>query len=451
MLQRVPCREWLSAPPDAPLFFKGGRPVRASELSALVAGRFAAVKAADFERIVIRAADALDFTASLLAVLHAGRCAVLPGSHRLSTRAVRREAEAVLGGDEPLEGLPLLKAEKETSRTGSVPPSLPPIPASARILLFTSGSTGEPKAVVKTPEMMDREAEMTAGLFGGKLLGCVAAGSVDPLHMFGLSFLVWLPLSLRIPVRAERIQVPEDLAAAGEAGRPLALITTPTFLKYLDSALEPPAIRFALTAGGALSRETAQRFREWAGIWPAEIYGSTENGVVASRIASDPPGEALLVPPLSFDRAGGEGAILSPIVSGGRAKLDDRIEVTGERSFRLLGRKDRIVKVAEHRVSLAEVERALAALGWPGVALLLDKDGRESVGFVIDAERTALACSPGPAALRSLKAELRRRLPAFAVPRYFRGPCRLPRNSQGKIDLVLLKELFDDRRKEAAP
>lgn len=450
MLQRVPCREWLLTPSDAPLFFKGGRAVSSSELRALVASRFAAVQASGFERIAIRATDALDFTASLLAVLYAGRCAVLPGSHRLSTPAVSRETEAVFGADDSPGGLPLLKEEKETFRSSServLPPAFPP---SARILLFTSGSTGEPKAVVKTPETMDREAEMTAALFGEKLPGCVAAGSVDPLHMFGLSFLVWLPLSLRIPVRAERIQVPEDLAAASETGRPLALITTPTFLKYLDTSLDSPAIRFTLTAGGALSRETAERFHGWAGLWPDEIYGSTENGVVASRCASAPPGEAVLVPPVSFDPAGGGGAILSPIVPGGRAQLDDRIEVMGEGIFRLLGRKDRIVKVAEHRVSLAEVESALAALGLPGVALLLEKGGRESVGFVIDAERMGEGRLPGAAALRSLKAVLRRRLPVFAVPRYFRGPCRLPRNSQGKIDLVLLKELFDDRRKEAA-
>ena len=72
---------------------------------------------------------------------------------------------------------------------------LPPISPDAELLLFTSGTTGKPKPVRKIVRLLDREAEMVSEIFPD-LRRLAVASSVDPLHLYGLTFTVWVPMAL---------------------------------------------------------------------------------------------------------------------------------------------------------------------------------------------------------------------------------------------------------------
>ena len=114
--------------------------------------------------------------------------------------------------------------------------------------------------------------------------------------------------------------------------------------------------------------------------------------------------------------------------------------------FRLLGRMDRMVKIAEQRVSLPEMEAKMAAL--PGVkeAALAALDGRRGpfLGAVVALDTKAIDVGAGK---KALALELRRRLlpifPAGTVPRRYRFVSELPRNAQGKVLTARISEILE--------
>ena len=426
-----PCREWLTEPADRTVLRGPGGDVSLRVLARRVSAACGVVSASGAARVAIDARDAGEFLVALLAVLHAGRTPVLRGSHRLDSPALTGAFDAVASFGDPASPVPVMRLSPgaESGR------ALPGIPADAELILFTSGSTGIPKAVRKPVSAMDAEARMTAEVFGARVRGLEVAATVDPMHMFGLTFAVWLPMASGLALRIPRIEVPESLA---NLSAPSALITTPSFLRYLELAPESvPPLRFVLTAGGALPWETAQKLHRWAGVWPDEIYGSTETGVVGTRHLDREGEQARLFPGISFGPRASEGEIITPLCEPPRFMLDDRLELTGPGTFRVLGRKDRVVKIAEHRVSLTGIERAVReCCGLSGAALPVTRSSRVVVGFVFEA--------PALPDVRALRRALRSRLPAHAVPRLWRFTPAFPADSQGKRDTMRLLELFDE-------
>ena len=56
-----------------------------------------------------------------------------------------------------------------------------------------------------------------------------------------------------------------------------------TFLKRIDLNLMPPPIAKLLSAGGLLPWKDVEQTHAWLNLWPDEIYGSTETGILAQR------------------------------------------------------------------------------------------------------------------------------------------------------------------------
>ncbi len=106
-----------------------------------------------------------------------------------------------------------------------------------------------------------------------------------------------------------------------------------------------------------------------------------------------------------------------------------RLRPDGELEF--LGRQDEQVKIRGHRVELGEVEALLAALPAVGqvavVAHELPEGDRELVAYVVPAGPIA----PDPAALRRAAAAV---LPAYMLPAAFVTLAEFPKTSSGKID-----------------
>ena len=104
------------------------------------------------------------------------------------------------------------------------------------------------------------------------------------------------------------------------------------------------------------------------------------------------------------------------------------------------GRVDDQVKIRGNRVTLGEVEAALAALdGVRAAAAVADTTGEhpELRGFIV--------ADPGCPDLDTLTAKLRDRVPAYAVPSTITRIDQLPVTANGKLDRRALVRLYHDR------
>ncbi len=271
-------------------------------------------------------------------------------------------------------------------------------PASTAYVLYTSGSTGQPKGVV----VEHRQA--------ANLLHAIAdAWQVGPADLvlqlsaftFDVSVLdTFLPLIAGARVvlaSAETLHTPRRLTALMRDRAITVVSTTPAVLELLRRR-DFPALRMLMCGGEDFSAELAIRWRR-PGLSLFNAYGPTEATVLATyaRLTAGTP----LPPPIGRPRAnylayvldehlspvpvgvigelhlGGAGLargylnrpglsasrfIASPFVPGGR------LYRTGDLCFRrpdgdlvFAGRTDHQVKIRGLRIELGEVEAALAA------------------------------------------------------------------------------------------
>ena len=126
----------------------------------------------------------------------------------------------------------------------------------------------------------------------------------------------------------------------------------------------------------------------------------------------------------------------------------DRVNLLPDGRFKLLGRTDRIVKIEERRISLAEVEQKLALQAEVSEAraeLLENRAGRKIIGVLIvpTSEGWAALARDGKRALtNTLRTGLSPHLDLAAMPRKWRFVRRIPETIQGKTSLLQLRAMF---------
>lgn len=448
MIAPLPLSRWLSpARPDAtPVAWLGDRRWTLGELRQDVACALAQLQAAPEQRWALCFEDSYLFTVALLATLHAGKVPVIPGHCRAALLNEQRHlfdgvlSAAPLGWSGP--------AQIVTSGSGprAADITLPPVAADAILELFTSGSTGEPKRVVKFIRLFDKEMQMLAARFGEQLDGCRVAASVVPQHMYGLTFRIFLPMACGLPLHAQMTSYAEQLSALAPDHR-YVFISSPAFLKRLDPALAPPPVAMLFSAGGPLSRNEVQATRGWLGIWPDEIYGSTETGTVAWRQQTDNHAAWQLFPDITLRAEGERWRLLSPLLPDADGlPLDDNIELVDD-GFRILGRRGRAIKIEDKRVSLSEIEQRLMALEGvtDAAAIAVSRSGRQAIGAVLTLSGQARQqwLEKGESAQELVwRKALAPWLEPVAVPRYWRVVDDIPVNSMNKRIWADLEALF---------
>jgi len=241
----------------------------------------------------------------------------------------------------------------------------------------TSGTTGPSRTWRRYRDRIWLEAGMLAGFVAPERPAAVVS-FVPPAHLYGALVTTLVPARLGIPVwyRSNFFGAMPKI----DQGRVVVMATPWIFrllLEHLDwvRGLEHITVMY----GGAMLPATAGEFLEKAGPERAlivEVMGSTEAGGVATRRwrEGEPP-EWTLFPDVTFadeDPASGEEIPLlvrSPRLAfrPGEAapptwEADDRIVRLGERSFRLVGRRGRLVKVNGRRINLDEAEQAMRSV-----------------------------------------------------------------------------------------
>lgn len=405
---------------------------------------------------------------------------------------------AALGGHTVLQGLATIDhyfeiAPSPVTLGRSAAPPLAGRPAdpsdSLAYILFTSGSTGRPKGVpIPHRNVIDyvRWSNDSFQVQEGERIACHA-----PLHfdisvsdLFG-SLAAGAELHL-VPPSASL--TPQTLVAYMRQAELEQWYSVPSVLTAMAAraVLRPrdlPALKRVIWGGEAFPVDA---LRYWMDMVPhatyTNVYGPTEATVncsfhrvtapIAPDLAAVPigrpiPGRRLLLlddglaPVPRGERgilyAGGRG--LSPgywrDVDRTRAAFIDWPPGSGDRYYctgdvasidaqgllHLHGRRDRQVKVRGYRIELDEIAAALGQLSvLAESAVVAVRVG----GF--EGMRICAACVPKPRLApepADLKAALSGLLPTYMLPRRWLLLGRLPRNANGKVDLLMLAREFE--------
>ncbi|MBQ6103817.1 MAG: MFS transporter [Kiritimatiellae bacterium] len=174
-----------------------------------------------------------------------------------------------------------LRAMVRSDRTG---------PDSIAMVLFSSGSTGEPKGVMLSHHAVLSEVEALRMLLATSTADHMCA--VLPFfHSFGLVGCLWYPLLTH--VRATYHPNPLDAQTVIDIVRTrksTLVWGTPTFLQLYQRRAKPEdfaTLRVVLAGGEKLKDSLIQAYVEKFGVRPLEAYGATEMA----------PGIAVSVPP----------------------------------------------------------------------------------------------------------------------------------------------------------
>lgn len=431
-----------AADPGQAVALDGARVLDRAALRARAGAWAAAFAARAGEDWALCHEDSFEQLAQLLGAWSAGKTAWLPSDGLPATVARLRERVAGFAGefDEPgcLREPP----------SSDLPPRVPG--PESRLVVFTSGTSGDPVAIPKTLAQLDAEVRALHARWGGMAGTTPVAASVPHRHLYGLLFRLLWPAARGAPFLCRSLGFPEQILAALQRG-PGVWIASPALLRRLPPDLDWASVRGTLrlvfSSGGPLEAEAAAATSRLLGCEVQEIYGSSETGAIATRVQGTHAQDWRPLPGVSVERDPLAGTLVvdSPWLDGEAPHhTADRVTLLADGSFRLHGRADRIVKVEEKRVSLDAVERAL--LAQPGVCearVLQTADGRLAGVVVLDeAARERHAATGARASASALRAGLATTVEPVALPRRWRFVDALPRDALGKCSQSACLALF---------
>ncbi len=337
--------------------------------------------------------------------------------------------------------------------------SLPELSPAVEICFFTSGSSGQPKAIDKQLSQLLKEAEQLQQLWP-IAPGTQYIATVSHQHIYGLLFRLLWPLMYKGVCQSQLVEYPETLLTELRANKPCRLISSPAFLQRLEqqdfAAIEDTGVEIdaIFSSGGPLATVTASAVHQGLSVLPLEILGSTETGGIGYRQQHTDACAWQAIPCVNIGLGTDQRLqIRSPYLAEPELwhLCDDRIELITETTFRLLGRADRVVKIEEKRVSLDEMEQLLSSSHLVSTGKMVVLPAKRSIiaaAVELSGAGKKLLNAHGKRAVNAaLRELLAQRFDAVTLPRKWRYPEALPYNAQGKLTQAALTELFTDEIK----
>jgi len=344
-------------------------------------------------------------------------------------------------------------------RAEAVPP--PPAdlsPLDPCLITFTSGTAGEPKAVVHGQRYLAGQAlqaEHWLAPAAGDLVWCTAASgwSKSARNVFVAP---WIRGAAAL-LHDARFD-PEQRLVLLERERVNVLCMAPTEYRVIAkrAALRPlPALRGLVAAGEALNPEVLRAWDEATGLQIRDGYGQTETG----QLTGTAPGEEVrpgsmgrALPGVGLSLDDGELVVDPATVPtfflryegldppSGPWRTGDRVAQDEDGYLFFEGRTDDVIISAGYRIGPFEVESALVAHEAVAEAAVVaaPDDERGSVVRAVVVLREGIAASEDLA--RALQDHVKAQTAPYKYPRIVEFAAELPKTESGKVRRALLRE-----------
>ena len=160
------------------------------------------------------------------------------------------------------------------------------------VMLFTSGSSGEPKGVVLSHYNILGNVSQFSLMVNFTRKDCVLA-CLPYFHCFGCTVTLWFPMieGIRVVTYPNPLDASKNAALIKRYGVTM-LLATPTFLRSYMRRAEPEqltSLTLIVTGAEKLPAELAAAFKERFGKEVMQGYGLTETSPVVSACLPEPP------------------------------------------------------------------------------------------------------------------------------------------------------------------
>ena len=443
---------------------------RAAQLSAALGDRGVSPD----DRVVIVWPTAAEFVVAYLGVLGAGAVAVPLNPHSPPAELAREIAavEPVLVIDEEsaaqFAGLSSSDDDKARGASGDEPfTAVDREDAELAVLLFTSGTAGDPRAAMLTHGNLLANVHQMQAI--PEILGAddVGLAAVPLFHVFGLNVVLGLSLATGAAlVLAERFDPTSTLKQVGELGVTTLLGVPTMFAAWADLPDADAAggalvgVRRAISGAAALDPDVARRFERRYGVAVWQGYGLTEaSPAVSTSLGTGRNRAGSVGPPLPgvelrlVDDSGDEVLAGDPgeiwvrgrnvfagywrdpdatarvVTTDGWLRTGDVGVIGEDGDLFVVDRAKDLVIVSGFNVFPAEVERVVA--GVPGVAEVVVVGKPDAVtGEALEA---VIVADPGATVTEALvQAHCSTNLARYKCPSSIRFVDELPHGLSGK-------------------
>lgn len=344
------------------------------------------------------------------------------------------------------------------------------IPQDSAAILFTSGSSGQPKGVVLSRRSLFGNANATVAVLPTRPDDRLLLNT--PFHFTSAicHFLASL-ISDATLIAVEDKCFPQELVrCAGEHGA-TAFGGAPIQLRWLGEGMDPAnPLRWWMSSGDHMPAQVVQQLTARFPDTSLHVfYGLTEVGgrfcsLTASKCSALAGSVGVPIGGMSLSVRDEHGHVLPRGVQGevfanGEYLMSGYLGENGcmapgphgfptgdvghqdeDGNLWLLGRTDDVFKVAGQKVSGHIIAAALMETGlFDDVAVIPVED--EKLGAVPGA---CIVPRANPLEKSKLLRELRKRLPPNAIPRKFFGFDRIPRTGSGKVKLTRIQALLEN-------
>lgn len=387
--------------------------------------------------------QAYPFCVALFSLLHSNKQVYIASNNKKNTATRLLEQECVLLGEWLGEESIIIANQASNYQFTSLDVN------ASQISIFTSGSSGQPKLIRKTLQQFQSEIEVLEHYWGQDLAEAQVLATVSHQHIYGLLFRVLWPLAAGRCFHSEMYLSPETLLK--HVNSATYWVASPAQLKRLDKLTcweDIDKLSTIFSSGAALSKQTAVQIQQNTRLKVLEIYGSSETGGIAWRQSVDNElWETFEGVTLSSNEQG-QTCLLSPYLLEAQKPycLDDKIQMSDENHFSLLGRVDRIVKIEEKRLSLDELERVLEDSEWVSQCYtLIVKSKRDKIAaiLVLSAIGNEFLRQQGRNEfIKQLRRYLMDSFETVVLPKKWLFMQSLPITTQAKINQELLNQLL---------